>query len=88
LKSAEARAEQQLSSDEIQKRLESEENIGAITDELVSRNTRLLPVSLLMNPNLEEHVFQFVVVNQKATPVGKALLGTIVATSLTESELN
>jgi hypothetical protein len=48
---------------------------------------RLLPVSMLMSSDVAEHVFQFVVVNQKATPVGKALLGTIVATSLTEDEL-
>lgn len=34
-----------------------------------------------------EHVFQFVVVNQKATPIGRALLGTIVSTSLSAEEL-
>ena len=81
-------ASEQLSSDAIIKRIDAGEEISEITDKLIAENTRLLPVSLLMNPNVEEHVFQFVVVNQKATPVGKALLGTIVATSLTESELD
>jgi hypothetical protein len=49
--------------------------------------SRALPVSLLLNVHPAEHVFQFVVVNQKATPIGRALLGTIVSTSLSDSEL-
>lgn len=49
--------------------------------------SRALPVSLLMSSNPAEHVFQFVVVNQKATPIGRALLGTIVSTSLSDAEL-
>ncbi|CAJ0868009.1 hypothetical protein R20233_01464 [Ralstonia sp. LMG 32965] len=48
---------------------------------------RSLPVSLLMDDDPAEHVFQFVVVNQKATPIGKALLGTIVSTTLSDQEL-
>lgn len=48
---------------------------------------RHLPVSMLMSAEPAEHVFQFVVVNQKATPMSGALLGTIVSTSLTQSEL-
>lgn len=48
---------------------------------------RQLPVSLLMNTDPAEHVFQFVVVNQKATPIKTALLGTIVSTSLSNQEL-
>ncbi len=48
---------------------------------------RALPFSLLMDDSPEEHVFQFVVVNQKATPMGRALLGTIVSTSLAKDEL-
>lgn len=55
--------------------------------DLMAQEGRVIPVSLLIETNTAEHVFQFVVVNQKATPVGKALLGTIVASSLTESEL-
>lgn len=48
---------------------------------------RKLPVSLLMNTDPAEQVFQFVVVNQKATPIKPALLGTIVSTSLSNEEL-
>ncbi|MFN6484119.1 MULTISPECIES: hypothetical protein [unclassified Nostoc] len=48
---------------------------------------RKLPISLLMNTDPAEHVFQFVVVNQKATPIKPALLGTIVSTSLSNEEL-
>jgi hypothetical protein len=48
---------------------------------------RHLPISLLMTASPAEHVFQFVVVNQKATPIGRPLLGTIVSTSLSNTEL-
>lgn len=47
---------------------------------------RVLPVSLMLSSSPAEHVFQFVVVNQKATPMTSALLGTIVSTSLSRSE--
>ncbi|MFJ2764651.1 ParB N-terminal domain-containing protein [Streptomyces prasinus] len=47
---------------------------------------RFLPVSLLLDSSPSEHVFQFVVVNQKATPMQPALLGTIVSTSLSKEE--
>jgi hypothetical protein len=40
-----------------------------------------------MNTDPAEQVFQFVVVNQKATPIKPALLGTIVSTSLSSEEL-
>ncbi|PLZ99955.1 hypothetical protein CEN50_05380 [Fischerella thermalis CCMEE 5268] len=43
---------------------------------------RKLPVSLLMSNDPAEQVFQFVVVNQKATPTKTSLLGTIISTSL------
>ncbi|MFI7057648.1 hypothetical protein ACIBLB_36810 [Streptosporangium canum] len=56
--------------------------------EFIAQHARSLPVSLLMDPSPSEHVFQFVVVNQKATPMGKALLGTIVSTSLSKDELD
>jgi hypothetical protein len=52
-----------------------------------AKAARKLPISLLMNTDPAEHVFQFVVVNQKATPIGRALLGTIVSTSLSNEEL-
>jgi len=56
--------------------------------DLLTRYSRRLPLSLLMDERPSEHVFQFVVVNQKATPLGPALLGTIVATSLSKTELH
>ncbi|GGZ09838.1 hypothetical protein CP967_15310 [Streptomyces nitrosporeus] len=61
---------------------------GQAKDEFIGQHSRQLPVSLLMDDSPSEHVFQFVVVNQKATPMGKALLGTIVSTSLSKEELD
>ncbi|MGW8951528.1 hypothetical protein [Streptomyces sp. NPDC055709] len=55
--------------------------------QLIRESSRQLPFSLLMDDSPSEHVFQFVVVNQKAIPMGKALLGTIVSTSLSRDEL-
>ena len=54
---------------------------------LLVERARHLPISLLLDHHPGEHVFQFVVVNQKATPVRPALLATIISTSLSESEL-
>jgi len=48
---------------------------------------RHLPISLVLSDDPAEHVFQFVVVNQKATPINNALLGTIVSTTLATHEL-
>ncbi len=59
-----------------------------VEDELWPNVCRRLPVSLLMCDDPAEHVFQFVIVNQKATPIGRALLGTIVATTLSDDELS
>ena len=65
---------------------------GAAPDEVEERllveHARRLPISLLMDSRPEEHVFQFVVVNQKATPVRAALLATIISTSLSQQELD
>lgn len=55
---------------------------------ILARESRLLPISLLMSDDPEEQVFQFVVVNQKATPIGRALLGTIVSTTLSNAEID
>lgn len=49
------------------------------TEAVAAAHSRVLPVSLLLNDSPAEHVFQFVVVNQKATPMSSALLGTIVS---------
>jgi hypothetical protein len=57
------------------------------TDKLIGELARRLPISLLASASPAEHVFQFVVVNQKATQMSDALLGTIVSTSLTREEL-
>ncbi|MGP4022906.1 hypothetical protein [Actinomadura sp. 3N407] len=59
----------------------------AAEEQLMLEESRQLPFSLLMDESPSEHVFQFVVVNQKAVPMRKALLGTIVSTSLTREEL-
>jgi hypothetical protein len=56
--------------------------------QLEAKISRRLPISLLITDDPAEHVFQFVVVNQKATAIGKALLGTIVSTSLSNDELS
>ncbi|MFF7756923.1 ParB N-terminal domain-containing protein [Streptomyces griseorubiginosus] len=56
-------------------------------EQVVASYARHLPVSLLLDDSPAEHVFQFVVVNQKATPMRPALLGTIVSTSLSRDEM-
>ena len=58
-----------------------------VSERIRMENARSLPVSLLMTTSPEEQVFQFIIVNQKATPIGKSLLGTIVSTSLANDEL-
>jgi hypothetical protein len=60
---------------------------GAALRQFALEEGRSLPISMLVDPSPAEHVFQFVVVNQKATPMSSALLGTIVSTSLTKDEL-
>ena len=92
LRGALAAARQQWSNESIQNEVadriaegELEEEVEA---EILRREARLLPISLLMSPDPEEQVFQFVVVNQKATPIGRALLGTIVSTTLSSDEIS
>ncbi|AFZ36047.1 hypothetical protein Sta7437_2514 [Stanieria cyanosphaera PCC 7437] len=58
-----------------------------VQQQIETEAARKLPVSLLMNNDPAEQVFQFVVVNQKATPIKPALLGTIISTSLSNEEL-
>jgi hypothetical protein len=84
----------------LEKRLSSDDILTEIEDMVIdgfhqtdievtlrSRETRLLPVSLILSTDPAEQVFQFVIVNQKATPVGRALLGTIVSTTLSQEEI-
>ena len=72
---------------ETESRIAAGESPEAVSSDLKLKASRKLPISLLLDPDPAEHVFQFVVVNQKATPIGRALLGTIVSTSLSEEEL-
>ncbi|MGY1746750.1 hypothetical protein [Blastococcus sp. SYSU D00695] len=91
LRGAMLAAEQAVNSEALQPEVEAainaERDVDEVVDELRRREARLLPVSMLMESSPAEHVFQFVVVNQKATPIKPALLGTIVATSLSAEEL-
>ena len=80
-----------LEQDEIRSEIEKAIDIGeeaeSVQQRVEQRISRVLPISLLMSTDPAEHVFQFVVVNQRATPIGRALLGTIVSTSLSDDEL-
>jgi len=67
--------------------LKSEPSRQKVHDAIIAEKARKLPISLLLDEKPGEHVFQFVIVNQKATPVRPALLGTIISTSLSEDEL-
>lgn len=73
--------------DEIAQRIAAGEPPSAVDREMLLRSSRSLPVSLLMEDDPMEQVFQFVIINQKATPIGKSLLGTIISTSLTPDEM-
>ncbi|AXF12984.1 hypothetical protein [Paraburkholderia caledonica] len=72
---------------EIEARVSNGEAPDVIETDLLRRESRNLTVSLLLTDDPAEQVFQFVVVNQKATPIGRALLGTIVSTTLSNDEL-
>jgi hypothetical protein len=73
---------------EAEERIANGERWEDVQAELLKRVARLLPVSLLMSTDPAEQVFQFIVVNQKATPIGRALLGTIVSTTLSNDEMD
>ncbi|MBG1252215.1 hypothetical protein [Burkholderia pseudomallei] len=92
LKGALAAATAKLSTDslraEIEERIVNGESPDSVDADLMVRESRWLPVSLLMSDEPSEQVFQFVVVNQKATPIGRALLGTIVSTTLSKDEMD
>lgn len=74
-------------SEELEQAVINGKNPDSAQREIERKIARRLPISLLVTDDPAEHVFQFVVVNQKATPIGKALLGTIVSTSLSNEEL-
>jgi hypothetical protein len=72
---------------EIEKKLGEGKNANQIADEMQRRVARVIPISMLLNDNPSEQVFQFVVVNQTATKLSRDLLGTIVSTTLEDDEL-
>jgi hypothetical protein len=74
--------------DEIADRLLAGEDPSDVENEILRSLSRKLPISLLLDDDPKEQVFQFVVINQKATPIGKSLLGTIISTSLTDEEMS
>lgn len=73
---------------ELENRIANGEEPDSVHRDLLKQHTRPLPISILLADNPEEQVFQFVIVNQKATPIGRALLGTIVSTTLTTDEMS
>lgn len=85
---AERRLEQEEIVDEIEERVGDGEAGSTVHSSILARESRRLPISLLLDADPAEQVFQFVVVNQKATPIGRALLGTIVSTTLSAEEMN
>lgn len=86
--SAEMAAESPTGREQIRRDIDAGTDPAEAQDKLIAERARSLPVSLLLNSSASEHVFQFIVVNQKATPMGKALLGTIVSTSLSREEMD
>lgn len=75
-------------STEIERAVTAGDDPATVQRQAEVRASRTLPVSLLLTDDPAEHVFQFVVVNQKAMPIDRALLGTIVSTSLSNDELS
>ena len=73
---------------QIERRILAKEDPEVVQREVERCVARRLPVSLLTTSDPAEHVFQFVVVNQKASPIGRAMLGTIISTTLTNEELD
>jgi hypothetical protein len=51
-------------------------------------NRRVFSATLMLGDNWVEHVFQFVVVNQKVNKINNALLSSIISTSLTAKEID
>ncbi|ENM3785330.1 hypothetical protein ACPF4H_000728 [Vibrio cholerae] len=78
----------EYSKEVIASRISNGDDIFDIERDLLLANSRKLPVSLLLDDDPKEQVFQFVVINQKATPIGRSLLGTIISTSLTTEEMD
>lgn len=80
-----------LKSAEVKKRIEEMIIAGVDNEEVVNQlkveYARKLPISIMLDPSPEEQVFQFVMINQKATPLPKPLLSTIISTTLSKEEM-
>lgn len=55
---------------------------------LIRKHRRTFSATLICNTDWSEHVFQFVVVNQKVKPISKSLLSSIIGTSLNSDEVD
>lgn len=88
LRAAEATLDTPVNRARLEEAIAGGQSAVAVTNTLIAEAARSLPVSLLMSSSPAEQVFQFIIVNQKATPIGKSLLGTIVSTSLANEELD
>ena len=71
VKSAEDSADTEAGREEIRKAIDGGAEPDHAQNALIASHVRQLPMSLLLDDSPSEHVFQFVVVNQKATPIGK-----------------
>jgi len=80
-------AAEHLGTPEAQARVVAGESADEISREYVRQNRRIFSATLLLDSSWAEHVFQFVVVNQKVKPISKALLSSIISTSLSSHEI-
>jgi len=81
-------ADQFLESNEAKEELQNGKTASEIMEEFKRKNRRVFSATLLTDSNWSEHVFQFVVVNQKAKPISKSLLSSIIGTSLSSDEID
>lgn len=79
-----------MNSEEYETRLVADPNLNSEQEETERRRSerRVFSATMLMNSDWTEHVFQFVVVNQKVKPISKALLSSIISTSLSSEEID
>jgi hypothetical protein len=77
-----------LNSDQAKQRMQEGESAIEVERSYRERNRRVFSATLLEDSNWAEHVFQFVVVNQKAKAISKSLLSSIIGTSLSSEEID
>ena len=88
VEAANSQMEQDPWKGKIESKIDAGEDPSMVRAKFLEEVSRILPISMLLSDDPEEQIFQFVIVNQKATPIGKALLGTIVSTTLSDSEMS